>query len=58
MSDTNKIIILGVLPTSTGKVHQFNRIIGGDGVAPTITARDYKDPIRTLVKIKEIASYE
>lgn len=56
--NTNRIIILGILPTSTGKVYQQSRIIGGAGVAPTITARDYKDPIRTLVKVKEINSYE
>lgn len=54
--NTNRIIILGILPTSTGKVHQQSRIIGGAGVAPTITARDYKDPIRTLVQIKETSN--
>lgn len=34
MSDTNRIIILGILPTSTGKVHQQSRIIGGGQVLP------------------------
>lgn len=50
----NKIIILGVIPTETGKVHQQSRVVYGGGIAPCITARDYKDPIRTLVEIDDV----
>lgn len=50
--ETNKIIILDMLPTSTGKLHSSSRIVDGVGIAPTILARDYKDPTRVLVEVK------
>lgn len=56
--ETNKIIILEALPTSTGKVHQGDYVVSGGGIAPTIRARDYKDPIRVLVTKKESSDYE
>lgn len=54
---TNKIIILDMLPTSTGKLHSSSRIVDG-GIAPTILARDYKDAIRVLVTKKGSSAYE
>lgn len=34
----------------SGKVHLQDYIYGAGGVSPTLTARDYKDPRRILIK--------
>ena len=44
----DKVIKLGDLPTSTGKVHQSTCVYDGEGISCTLLARDYKDPPRVL----------
>lgn len=48
----NEIIIMGLLQPDdgSGKVHLQDYIYGAGGVSPTLTARDYKDPRRILIK--------
>ena len=41
--------IIGYIPRNDGKQHQSNTIYKSSGVAPTLCARDYKDPIKILI---------
>ncbi len=46
MRDSKEIIIVGVLEQH---YERTARIYGGGGIAPTISARDYKGAIKILV---------
>lgn len=52
MEKNKNISVIGVIDPD-GFV-TANRVISPDGVAPTILARDYKDPIKICVKRKNI----
>lgn len=47
----NSIITVGLLQPDigSGKIHLQDYVYDSLGVAPTITARDYKDPRRILI---------
>ena len=50
--NNNKIIIAGIIPPLVGKgehIHIEDYVYDSQGIAPTLTARDYKDPRRVLV---------
>ena len=51
LSDDNKIQIAGIIQpeVGSGKVHLEDYIYWSGGVAPTLTARDWRDPRRILV---------
>lgn len=44
------IVVLGRVLPSTGKMHQNQEVYYGGGIAPTIKAVTYKDPIKVIVK--------
>lgn len=47
----NEINVVGVIQpeVGSGKVHLQDYIYGSNGICPTLTARDYKDPRRILI---------
>lgn len=50
--ETNKIMVVGVLRaanTQSEHIHLEDYIYSEEGIAPTITARDFKDPRRILI---------
>ena len=51
MKDTFKIIIAGIIQplVGSGKIHLQDYIYDARGIAPTITARDWKSPRMLLV---------
>lgn len=53
-NNTNRMIVLGNLrPLTNNKIHQRNWIYSGNGIAPSQTATQYKDPIRVLVEVDD-----
>lgn len=51
--ETRKIIVLGILPAVNKQstyTHLQDYVYSEDGISPTLTARDYKDPRRILIK--------
>lgn len=52
MAETHKIIVVGIMRavnTQSEHVHLEDYIYSEDGIAPTLTARDFKDPRRILI---------
>ena len=51
MNIENEIIILGVIQplVGSGKIHLQDYIYSSLGIAPTLTARDWKDPRKIVV---------
>lgn len=49
--DKNEIKVVGIIQpdVGSGKVHLQDYVYSAGGVAPTLTARDYKDPRKILV---------
>ena len=50
--DTNKIIVVGVIRaehTNSEHIHINDLVYSEEGISPTLTARDYKDPRRILI---------
>ena len=50
--ETNKIMVIGVLRaanTQSKHIHLEDYVYSELGLAPTLTARDYKDPRRILI---------
>ena len=50
--ETNKIMVAGVLRaanTQSEHIHLEDYVYSELGLAPTLTARDYKDPRRILI---------
>jgi len=50
--DTNRLIAVGIVnPATNDKWHQRNIVYSGNGIAPSQTATQFKDPIRVLVEV-------
>lgn len=51
-TETHKIIVAGILRgenSLSDHIHLEDYIYSEEGVSPTLTARDYKDPRRILI---------
>lgn len=50
----NEIITVGLMQpdVGSGKVHLQDYVYDSEGICPTLTARDFKDPRRILIRIK------
>ena len=48
----NKIIVIGILQPEhgSGRIHLQDYIYDSNGIAPALTARDYKSPREVLVR--------
>lgn len=52
MVTENKIDIVGILsPGLSEHIHLQDYIYNAQGICRTLTARDYKDPIRVLIEV-------
>jgi hypothetical protein len=52
MIETSKILVVGVIRaehTNSEHIHINDLVYSEEGLAPTLTARDYKDPRRILI---------
>ena len=45
-----QVIKLGFLERGTGE-HQSNQVFSGGGISPTLSATDYKNPYKVVIKI-------
>ena len=55
MIETNKIFVVGVIRaehTNSEHIHINDLVYSEMGIAPTLTARDYKDPRRILINME------
>ena len=52
MNEDALIIRLGYINKDNG-IHQSYQIYDKEGVCPTLMARDYKDPIKYVVKVNK-----
>ena len=59
MKIENEIMIVGIIQpeVGSGKVHLQDYIYSSLGIAPTLTARDWRDPRRILVWEKSNEKY-
>ena len=50
----NEIITVGLMQpdVGSGRVHLQDYVYDSEGICPTLTARDFKDPRRILIRIK------
>lgn len=48
----NEDIKLHIIGQMQGGYERINRVYATDGIAPCMTSRDYKDPPRILITIK------
>ena len=53
ISDTHKIIVVGVIPAEhgSGRIHQQDLVYSSQGVSHTLAYCDYKSPRMVLIEV-------
>lgn len=51
----NELICVGnITPANNDKIHQRNWVYHYNGICPTETSTQFKDPVRVLVRVKNV----
>ncbi len=52
--NTNRLMPVGIVnPATNDKFHQRNIVYSEDGISPTQTSTQFKDPIRVLIEVDD-----